>query len=252
MDRNEKYRQKLHAQSKDKPKRDAFKISGGFDPDPYVDVIIERLEEEMDNEIEADPNEFIKDMDRNPKLEIIFGKSSALNSVQKSFVITRLIDRLSIAKDFDSTPYIDELVELFDSGQFDQFKKFDKEGDFVYNFNDYYKDENFTKEQFKLIQSGFYKRQSGKASNMTKKLIPLFVLGILLVFIPPFFIPSFLQKMGWLSIDAGWFSKIGVGLLSLIVIFFLIKQLFFTYVDSFLKSEKNLILKDSNIDQSIT
>jgi hypothetical protein len=241
MDRNEKYRQKLYAQSKDKPKRDALKISGGFDPDPYVDVIMESMMDEMEDHVDEDTPDFLSNMDKNPHFDIILGKSSVLSLTQKSLVITRLKERMMLAQGFDPTPYVDELVELFDNKQFDQFKKFDDEGDFVYDFKNYYKDKNFTKEQFTLIQSGLYKRQSGKARNITKKLIPPFVLGILLVFIPPFFIPNFLQKIGWLPIDAGWFLKISVGLLSLIVLFFFIKYVFLRYVDNKLKSEKQLL-----------
>jgi hypothetical protein len=244
MDRNEKYRQKLYAQSREKPK----KISGNFDADPYVDFIMGRLMDGMEDDEDAIANDFLSNMMKNPEFEFIFGKSSALNLVQKSTVVSRLEQRFNIVRDFDPSPYVDKLIGMFNNRQLDQFKKYDKEGDYVYDFKDYFKDENFTKEQLHLIQLNFYDMQSVKAHKIKRKLLPLFITGILLVFVPPLFIPSFLQKMGWLSIDAGWFSKIGVGLLSLIVLFFLIKQLFFTYVDSFFKSEKNLILKDSNID----
>jgi hypothetical protein len=239
MDRNEKYRQKLYAQSKEKPKRDAFTISGGFDPNPYVDVIMESMMDEMEDLEEGETPEFFLNLDKNPHFDIILGKSSMLSLTQKSLVVTRLKERMLLAQSFDPTPYVDELIELFDNKQFDQFKKFDDEGDFVYNFNDYYKDENFTKEQFTLIKSGFHKKQSGKAKMFSRKLIPLFIFCVLLVIIPPFFIPNFLQRMGWLSVDAGWFLKIGVGILSLIMIFLLVKKLFLMYIDSMFKSKKN-------------
>jgi hypothetical protein len=241
MDRNEKFRQKLYAQSNNKPKRDSLRTSGVFDADPYVDFVMEHLMNEMEDDEDADPNEFISGMMDNPELAIVFGKSSALSSTQKSTIVIRLIERFNIVKDFDPTPYVDKLAELFAKNELDQLKKFDKEGDFVYDIKGYFKEENFTKEQLHIIQTSFYNRQSGEAKKFQRKLIPTFIFCIFLVLIPPFFIPSFLQKMGWLSIDAGWFSKIGVGLLSLILLFFSIKQLFFIYVENIFKSEKVLL-----------
>jgi hypothetical protein len=237
MDRNEKYRQKLYAQSREKPKR----ISGIFDADPYVDFVMARLIQEMEDDEEADANVFLKDMMDNPELGIVFGKSSALSMIQKSIVVTRLIERFKIMKDFDPTPYVDKLIDLFNKRELDQFKKYDKEGDYVYDFKGYFNEENFTREQLQIIQTSFYDRQSEKADKFKRKLIPVFILSVILVLVPPFFIPNLLQKMGWLSLDAGWFFKIGVGLFSVIVLFFFVKYLFFLYVDTTFKSKKRFL-----------
>jgi hypothetical protein len=246
MDRNEKFRQKLYAQSSNKPKRDSLRTSGNFDPNPYVDFIMAQLMEEMEDDKEADPNDFLSEMMENPKFEIIFGKSSALSLAQKTMVVSRLEQRFRIAKDFDPTPYVDKLLDLFGKHELDQFKKYDEAGDFEYDFDDYFKEENFTKEQMNLIQLSFYEKQFKRSKKITKTVIPAFILGILLVFVPPFFIPNLLQKMGLLSVDAGWLLKIGVGILSLIMIFFLVTKLFLIYVDSMFKSKKN-IGKDSDV-----
>jgi hypothetical protein len=240
MDRNEKFRQKIYAQSREKPKR----ISGGFDADPYVDFVMEHLMNEMEDDEEADPNEFIAGMMENPELAIVFGKSSALSIIQKSTVVMRLIERFKIVKDFDPTPYVDKLIELFTKNEVDKLKKYDKEGDFVYDFKGYFKEENFTKEQLHIIQTSFYERQSENSKKFQRKLIPVFLMSLLLVLVPPFFIPNLIQKMGWLSLDAGWFSKICIGFFSLIVLFFLIKQLFFYYVENIFEAEK----KSLNLD----
>ena len=200
------------------------------------------MEEEIEDE-DVEPNDFLSNLMENPKLAIIFGKGSALNTAQKALVLAHLNDRIRIAKTFNPQPYVDKLMEIHDTDEFDEFEKQDTDGDTIFDFEEYFKAENFTKEQLALIEIGFYKRQSGNATTLSKKFRLLFFISVLFIIIPPFFIPNLLQRLGWISVDAGWFTKIVIGLLSLILLFLLTRKLFGMYANKVLKAENLLIVE---------
>lgn len=237
MDRNDRIKQKYHIQKSFNPKRDVMRASENFDPDPYVDVILDNMAEEMEYNKDG-LEDFLLNLTENPKLEIIFGKASVLNKAQKSMVIEHLRYRVKAVRELDSTPYVDELVTLFNNRDFDQFKNYDDDGDVFYDFSDYFEDQNFTREQLDLIEAKFYERQKATSKKFSWRLFFPTIISILTVIILPFFIPNFMQRLGLLSLNAGWFAKIGVGVVSLAILFFLMKKLLLMYVIKVLKAKK--------------
>ena len=240
MDRNDKIKQKYYEK---KPSNNKVIYTGNFDPSPYVDIIFEKMGEAAEDE-DVEPNDFMSNLMENPKLAIIFGKGSALNMAQKALVLAHLNDRIRIAKTFNPQPYVDKLMEIYDTDEFDEFEKQDNDGDTIFDFEEYFKAENFTKEQLALIEIGFYKRQSGNATTLSKKFRPLFFISVLFIIIPPFFIPNLLHRFGWISADAGWFTKISIGIVSLVILFLVLRQLFGLYADKVIRAENLLLVGD--------
>lgn len=216
MDRNEAFRKRL----------DIKLNKGSFDPTPYVDIIMERI----DYEDVEDIQEFMDDVLTDPSFDFIFGKSSLMNTTQKAKTGEQVLQRVVAIQGFDPEPHAQALMDIYETPEFDQYREFDEDDDELFNFHPYFDKDNLTKEQGDLIFETFIDLQSDKSSGydildsgLSKKqrsISYLFILG--LIIIPPFFIPNLLQRLGWLPSDTGWLLKIGVGIISLIVLFFII------------------------------
>ena len=226
MNRNEKLKKRFEAKM-NKPER--------FDATPYIDIIMDKLEDE-DNEIEK----FLTIVTDNPELSFIFGKSSLLNTAQKSQVLMELTHRLTALIGFESTVYLEELTDLnmHDSPEFEKFQTMDEDGVKIFDFDFYFEQYDLTREQKTIIIEDFYKLQSERAKIGRRKVIPTILLSILLTIIPPFFIPNLLQKWGVLPENTGWLMKIFIGLLSLIVLYFFISRLTSIIINRILEKEK--------------
>ena len=117
---------------------------------------------------------------------------------------------------------------IYGTPEFNQYMQFDEDGDEELNFHPYFDKHHLTSEQRDLIFETFIDLQDDRSSGydildngLSKKQRSISYLCILgLIIIPPFFIPNLLQRLGWLPADTGWLLKIGVGIISLIVLFF--------------------------------
>ena len=151
-----------------------------------------------------------------------------------------LAHRLGTLQGFDSAMYLEELTDLnmLGSPEFGKFQTVKKDGEKTFNFDLYFEQYDLTREQKTIIIEDFYKLQSQRASIGRKKVGPTLLLSIALILIPPFFIPNLLQKMGILPESTGWLSKIFIGLLSLIVLYFFISRLTSIIINRILEKEK--------------
>ena len=224
MARNELSRKKFEVK-RNRPER--------FDATPYVDIIMDKLEEG-----DANLMLFLTTVTDNPHFNFIFGKSSVLNTSQKSQILTAFADRLNAIQDFDSTEYVEELTNMYETSELDKFAKLDEDGNKRYDFMPYFEQYNLTKEQKAQVMEDFYERQLQSAKAGRKKILPLILLSIVLIIIPPFFIPNFLQKMGFLPESTGWLMKIFIALLSVVVLYFLVTRLFAKAIKRILTKEK--------------
>lgn len=219
MDRNEEFRKRLDKRLNRTVVSGRFGNKKGFDPTPYVDILMEKVYYE---DVE-DLQEFIDDVLEDPRFDFIFGASSLLNIDQKSNTAAMLLQRVDAYQDFDPQPHVDDLLGIYGTPAFDKYIEFDDEDDEEYNFEPYFADYDFTKEQKELISDAFLDLQIEKHRELEPSFSPkqqfvhrfLFVIFVLL---PPFFIPNLLQRFGLLPSDAGWLLKIGVGIVSLIVL----------------------------------
>ena len=138
-----------------------------------------------------------------------------------------LANRLAALQGFDSAVYLEELTDLnmFGSPEFEKFQTVDKDGLKTFDFDLYFEQYDLTREQKTIIIEDFYKLQSERAKIGRRKVGPTLLLSLVLIIIPPFFIPNLLQKWGVLPENTGWLMKIFIGLLSLIVLYFFISRL---------------------------
>ena len=222
MDRNEEFRRRL-----DKRLNASTKIGKqGFNPTPYIDIVMERIyfeDVEESEDIEALMDEILTD----PDLDFIFGHSSLFNPAQKAKTAEGVLQRIVAYDDFDPQPHALTLIDLFQTPEFDQHIEVDEEGVEEYDFNPYYAQYDFTKEQKELIEEAFFRHktklleakieQKEQAIAKKQRIWGAFVL-IVFVFLPSFFIPNLLQRIGWLPQDAGWFLKITIVIISCIVL----------------------------------
>ena len=230
MDRNEQFRKRLEKQMSKPTKRDLPLRTTNFDPTPYADLIMDIFAHDAD-----EMQSFMLTMTENPKLSTILGKTSVLSAAQKSKVMFEFTRRVMVFQDFDPTPFVDELVDLYDKKEFEQFKKVDKDGSTKFDFSAYFKQHDFTKEQISLINEQFLNRQSERTISNRKKLFLPSLIVLVMIVVPPFFIPNLLQKLGLLPSDAGWFLKIVVGLISVFMLYQIAVRAFAKYVDYRLK-----------------
>ena len=227
MARNELSRKKFEVK-RNTPER--------FDATPFVDIIMDKLaEKDEDNEI----GELITTAPYNPEFSFIFGKSSLLNIHQKSQVLMDLAHRLGALEGFDSAMYLEELTNLhiYGSPDFEKFRPKDENGYKAFDFDLFFEQYDLTREQKTIIMEDFYKLQSERAKIGRSKVGPTLLLSLVLIIIPPFFIPNLLQKWGVLPESAGWLLKIFIGVLSLIPLYFLIATMTGKVIDNILKRE---------------
>jgi hypothetical protein len=221
MDRNEAFRKRLDI----KLYKGRSVGKGSFDPTPYVDILMEKTyyEDEDVNDLQ----EFIADVMTDPDFDFIFGQSSLLNTEQKANTAAMLLQRVDAALDFDPFSHAKDLIDIYGTPTFDKYVEIDEDGDECYNFNAYYAEYNFTKEQKELVLDTFIDLQNAKTpkfgdidSRLSKKsgFCSLLFVAVI-IFVPPFFIPNLLQNLGALPSDAGWLLKIGVGVVSFIALF---------------------------------
>ena len=224
MDRNEKFRRRLENKLNQPIKKESFVSKQNFDASPYVDIILDRMAEE-DDDIDA-TQDFIDGLMTNPDFAFILGKTSVLNQLQKTKVLQELMHRIMIAQEFDPEPYGKELSDMWGTPAFDQYKNTDSDDSQLYNFDAFFEQHNFTREQKEMVRESFHALQSIKAGKNRWKLIIPFLIAAAMVVVTPFFIPNFLQQIGWLSKDSGWFIKILIGIISLIPLFYIAKTFF--------------------------
>ena len=234
MDRNDKFRMQLERRLNKSSKKEHIYRADNFEPSAYVDFIMERIKVDAP----ADVKKYIMGMPDNPDFSIIFGKSSALTLAQKTKVSDEFSKRILALTEFDTTTYVNELSELIKIGGLKQFKQLDEDGEYYYDFNPYLAPYNLTREQKEAVTSAFMKNQKEETFKTTRKLIIPLIICAALVLIPPFFIPNQLQHIGWLPADAGWFFKIIIGIISTIVLFFIVRILFFSIKGFILRKEK--------------
>jgi hypothetical protein len=238
MDKNEELRRRLEKKKKDLLKQDRSMSvqTEAFDPSPYTDIIMDKfIHQDLDRG--DDPTAFMTGLPTNPEYDFIFGKSSVLNASQKAKIVRDLMERVLIAKEFDAEPYAKELLNLYGTPAFDVYKKENEKGEKDIDLTDYYAKYNWTKEQKQLVLSLFLDLQSEKAKKGLNKVIYPFFISAAFVLIPPFFIPNTLQRLGWLASDTGWFLKIVVGIISGIVLYFIVKKLFIIKMQSLLNKK---------------
>ena len=225
MDRNEAFRKRLDI----KLNKGKSVGKSSFDPTPYVDILMEKTYYE---EVE-DLQEFIDDVMSDPDFDYIFGKSSLLNTEQKSNTAAMLLQRVDAYLDFNPNKHAQYLIDIYGTPAFDKYIETDEDdGEEYYDFSAYYADYDFTKEQKNLISETFIELQEGESPeydtldgqlNKRRRRSSFFIASI--IFIPPLFIPNLLQYFGVLPPDAGWLLKIGVGAISLIVIFIFVSKI---------------------------
>jgi hypothetical protein len=232
MDRNEEFRKRLDKRLNRTVVSGRFGNKKGFDPTPYVDILMEKVYYE---DVE-DLQEFIDDVLEDPQFDFIFGASSLLNVDQKSNTAAMLLQRVDAYQDFDPQPHVDDLLGIYGTPAFDKYldkgEDDDDDGYEDYNFEPYFDDYDLTKEQKELIVEVFEAnrlsryRQTEPTPDIgaTHRSMNVFVF-ILFVLLPPFFIPNFLQRHGWLPSDMGWFLKIMLGILCFIVLFIIVMQI---------------------------
>ena len=230
MDRNEKFRKRLEQRLENKQNQLSQKALSvpkrHFDPTPYVEIIFDKMAEEDEDTI----NIFMDNLYDNPDLTVIFGDASLLSNSQKSEVMEELMQRISTAQTFDREPYVKELIAVFGTSDFDKYEKIDKNGKKQYDFDSFLDKYDLKREQKSVIIELFYKRHRERGREFKRVLSIPFLMCLLLVIIPPFFIPNFLQKIGWLSSDVGWLTKILVGIISAGVLFFVAKTFFIKFI----------------------
>ena len=222
MDRNDKFRKQLERRLNKSDKKNHYR-SDGFEPSAYVDFIMDKIKYDAP----ADIKKYLANMFDNPDFSIIFGKSSALTLSQKTMISDEFSKRILALTEFDTTPYVNGLSELFEENGIKQFRQLDEDGEYYYDFNPYLAPYNLTREQKEAVTSAFMNRQHESASKMTRKLTFPLIICVALVVIPPFFIPNQMQRMGWLSADTGWFFKIFIGIVSVVLLFFIVRILFY-------------------------
>lgn len=232
MDKNEAFRRRLEKKKKELLKQDRPTSiqTYGFDATPYVDIIMGKL---LDGDEVDDPMLFLEGVPQNPDFDFIFGKSSALKTLQKGKILQELMQRLVRAKDFDPEPYVKELLDLWGTPTFEQYYILHEDGEKDLDLTAYYAKYDWTKEQKRLVYELFLDLQLENARKNRKKIIAPFLISAALVLIPPFLIPNSLQHMGLLPQDSGWFLKIIVGVFSAFVLYFIVKK-GFTLVAKFI------------------
>lgn len=219
MDRNEQFRKKIEARL-NKSSRIGTRLHSDFDPSPYVDIIMDKLNEDENLDLTA-----VLDVSKNAQFNFIFGKSSALNSTQKQEVMLAFTNRVLALQDFDTSIYVNELSDMYGTPEFAQFSTTDDEGNKALDLGLYFNRYDLTKEQKELIATDFLEKQHKGAIANRKKIFPYLLLTIGLVLVFPFFVPNLLQKMGVLSADTGWLFKIFITLLSGIILFMASKKI---------------------------
>jgi hypothetical protein len=220
MDRNEEFRKRL-----DKRLNKGRLISkGGFDPTPYVDILMEKTYYDDAEDLQ----ELIDDVMTDPKFDFIFGHSSLLNTDQKTQTAAMMLERVIAAQEFDPKPHAQDLLDIYGTPAFDKYIEHSDEEDDeeFYDFEPYYADYSFTKEQKELISEAFEDMQYEKLYKNKKSDLPVSkargLLSCLLIcgaLVFGFLTPNLLQRFGYLPSDAGWLIKIGVGLISVIILF---------------------------------
>lgn len=252
MDRNDQFRKRLENRLNQSINKDTAVRSRTFDPTPYVNILMENiLWEEDEEELEDSLNAVSTD----PELDFILGKSSLLNLAQKQMVIKALQQRLYAISDFDPEPYADELLDSKE-----KYEVQDEDEEVEYNFTRFFEQNSFTKEQRSMIEDCFYEQLNADDEYDSEKVVynnmnsdqeneealkktksPFLILGsitLLCCVIPPFFIPNFLQQIGWLSPNIGWFPKIFVGAISCFLLFFISTKIFDRILLSILKKNQ--------------
>ena len=246
MDRNEEFRKRLDKRLN----KGGLLSKRGFDPTPYVDILMEKIDYE-DYEDAEELKEFIDEVLQDPAFDFIFGSSSLLSVEQRTKTAFMLLKRIRAFHDFDPEPHAEGLMDIYKTPAFDQYLEIDEEdGQEYYDFEAYYAEYDFTKEQKEMIESAFddqlrektvvYKGERLSDTEIGSPKYAFWALAVLIivVIIPPFFIPNLLQHFGWLPSDAGWLMKIGVGIISLIVLFFGFKKVLKFFVNRTLNKIK--------------
>ena len=131
--------------------------------------------------------------------------------------------------------FLQAVSKIYDRNQVDVMKSNstlveDLDGKKQYDFDSFLDKYDLKREQKSVIIELFYKRQRERGREFKRVLSIPFLMCLLLVIIPPFFIPNFLQNIGWLSSDVGWLTKILVGIISAGVLFFVAKTFFIKFI----------------------
>ena len=228
MDRNAEFRRRLDKRLNASSKKGHFVGKQGFDPTPYIDIVMEKtyFEDAEDNE---DIEDLMEEIVTNPNLDFIFGLSSLLNPAQKVKTTQGVLQRIVAYLEFDPQPHATFLLGMSEGSEFYHYADVDEDGEL--DFSPYFAQHDFTKEQKELIEDAFYEHktalsEAAKAQTeqpITKgQMILITAFLILVVIAPPFFIPNLLQRIGWLPQDAGWFLKIIIGIVSCVVLFMIL------------------------------
>jgi hypothetical protein len=238
MDRNDKFRKRLE----NKLNQTMDKAVGRFDPTPYVNILMDNIHWEDDDEEELENS--LEDININPNLDFILGRSSLLNPIQKKLVIKALQHRLISVFQFDAISPANELLEIWGTKDFEKYQYVDEDGEVEFDFSEFFDKHNFTKEQRTMVTDCFFEqigsdnddddkfnerfvRPVPPASPFKHKIDIFAFILLVLIFVgtPSCFIPNYLQSIGWLSPNAGWFMKIAVGIMSAIAIIFIWRKI---------------------------
>lgn len=249
MDRSEKFKKRLANKLNLLINQDGLGPHRIFDPTPYVDIMMDKIY--WEDPVELDDS--IDDIPTNPEFDFILGRTSLLNLNQKQLVVKALERRLNAIVNFDPSVLANELVDLQDTPEFDQY--IDEDDEDGYDFTTFFDKHRLTKEQRQMVSEFFYEQIRGdgeehydeRAAGIEKirqaiepqnkffvYSIILFLLAIIAV--PPFFIPNYLQRIGWLSADTGWFFKIFIGGISAFILFKIVATIFNMLVNKALKN----------------
>jgi hypothetical protein len=236
MDRNDKFRKRLE----NKLNQTISKGSSKFDPTPYVNILMDNTHWEDDDEEELEDS--VKEIANNPDLDFILGHSSVLNMAQKQMVAKEFQHRLNAIFEFDSSPFVNELLEIWETKEFDKYKYTYEDGEEEIDLKEFYKKHRLTKEQKARVEEHFFEEigYSDEDTDDEKFYKPVLVqnppigkkdkiafalLVLIFVVTPAFLIPNYLQRIGWLAPNTGWFMKIAVGIMSAIALAFIWQRL---------------------------
>ncbi len=187
-----------------------------FDPDPYVDIIFEKL---LKNTEEEFLYEEVSKVFRDPSFDFILGKSSVLSAAQKQSVVNALLYRVEARQDFDPEPYADEFIaKTLSNAEKNHSQKNVSTELSPQGIEDFLENYNLTEEQEIMVIEVVRKKLKPASSSIVTMLFILIVF-LAIVLISPFYVPNYLQSIGFLAPDSGWVMKIFIGLVTAVVFF---------------------------------
>jgi hypothetical protein len=275
MDRNEKFRRQLANKLNQSITRDSSVQQQNFDPTPYVDILMDKIywEDADVDDIEDSIEEMSSDSELDfilggSSLMNLKQKQTVIKALQQRVNAIIGFDPEPFSNKllaiWDTAEFKQYIVKDDD----------DDDDEVLYDFTTFYNKHNLTKEQGALVKQYFLKEigddedeeddydenydeeddydedydeedkvdnEAGKvkealATQHPIKVYTILILSFVIVVILPFFIPNYLQRIGWLSLDTGWFFKIFIGAVSAFIFFKIAGTIFRMFINRALKN----------------